>query len=302
MRKTPANIFHSMVDSLGYYLKGTFKRFMTDDIILYGSAIAFNAIMCLIPILLLLTSLVGMFLNSSTQTFQRINELLNTAFPDQPYANRIKVSIQGIVYGIMNHRKSYGWISIMLLIWTATFLFNAVRNVLNRIFKITRRKLFFIRTLENVLSVVAIVTLFLAANVFFWLSSVLRSLAQSVPELDDFLSHGILHSFPILITFILAILMFYIVYQLIPDQRIPVKSAIVATLTTTVLWVFSAKAFQLYLEKVAQFHELYGTYTFLLVFLLWIEYSSVIYIIGAIVGQLHREREAALTDYFGEHE
>jgi membrane protein len=302
MRKSPAYILRSLTSSLGYYLKGTFKRFMTDDIILYGSAIAFNAIVCLIPILLLLTSLIGMFLNSSTQTFQRINELLNTAFPDQPYANKIKVSIQAIVYGIMSHRKSYGWISIMLLIWAATFLFNAVRNVLNRIFKIKKRKLFFIRTLENILSVISIVILFLAANVFFWLSSVLGAFTQNIPELRELLPYGILHSFPILITFILVILMFYIVYQLIPDQRIPVKSAIVATLTTTVLWIFSAKVFQIYLERFAQFHELYGTYTFLLVFLLWIEYSSVIYIIGAIVGQLHREREAALADYFRENE
>lgn len=292
----------SAMSSTGYYAKGLFKRFMEDDIMLYGSAIAFNAILCLIPILLLLTALVGMFLNSSAQTFQRINELLNTAFPDQPYANKIKSSIQGIVYGIMVHRKSFGWISLLLLAWTATFLFNAVRNVLNRIFRITKRKLFFIRNVENMLSVIAVVVLFMAANVFFWLSSVLGVFTQNIPELKEFLSYGVLRSFPILITFILVIIMFYIVYQFIPDQRIPAKSAIVATFTTTVLWILSAKVFQIYLQKFAQFNELYGTYTFLLVFLLWIEYSSLIYIVGAIVGQLHRERQDALIDYFGENE
>ncbi|MFI5251013.1 MAG: YihY/virulence factor BrkB family protein [Bacteroidota bacterium] len=290
MKNSLTGFFRSLGESIKYYLKGIFHRFMDDDIILYGSAIAFNAIMCLIPLLLLLSALIGMFLNSSTQTFQRINELLNTAFPDQPYANKIKLTIQGIVYGIMVHRKSFGWISLLLLVWTATFMFDGLRTVLNRIFKVQPRKHFFLRNLENIISVIVIMVLFLIANAFFWLSGVLGSFIDKSPDLKEMFANKLPHSFPILITGILVVGIFYIVYQFIPDKRIPVKSALAATFSATGLWLVSGKAFEIYLVKIATFNQLYGTYTFILVFLLWIQYSSIIYIIGAIIGQLHRER------------
>ena len=276
--------------SVRFYGVGIYRKFSEDDIILYGSAIAFNIILCIIPLLLLLTAIVGSFLSSSQQAFQHINDLLDAAFPDQPYANKIKLSIQSIVYDIVVHRKSFGWVSILTLVWTTTFLFNAARDVLNRVFGISRTKLFFNRIMENVISVVSVVLLFLVANASFLLSSIFEGFVEGIPEIRDLVPIRLIHSFPFLVTMVLAMLMFFIIYHFIPDRRIPSKSALVATCTTAILWILSGKAFQIYLVKFATFRQLYGAYAFMLVFLLWIEYSSIIFIIGAMVGQLHRER------------
>ncbi len=48
--------------------------------------------------------------------------------------------------------------------------------------------------------------------------------------------------------------------------------------------------FALYLSQFSAIGTIYGPYAFILVLLIWIYYSSIIFVIGAIVGQAYWER------------
>ncbi len=89
--------------------------------------------------------------------------------------------------------------------------------------------------------------------------------------------------------------MFYIIYGHITDTKPPRAAAIVSTITMTALWVISGKLFSFYLGGFSAIGSIYGPYAFLLVLLLWIYYSSVIFVLGGIVGQAYWETLYATT-------
>ncbi|HLX13170.1 MAG TPA: YhjD/YihY/BrkB family envelope integrity protein, partial [Bacteroidota bacterium] len=139
-----------------YYIKGIIRRFQQDDIFTFSSAIAFNVVLCFIPFLLLLTSVLGIFLSNSSLAVQRLNTFLDTAFPDQPYALKIKNSVQTVMDDIIQHRSGFGILSFAFLTWTTAFLFGSVRNVLNRIYGFKMGKLFWLSIIENILAVMVV--------------------------------------------------------------------------------------------------------------------------------------------------
>jgi membrane protein len=294
MKKGSLEASKKVVGFTEYYLRGIIRRFQEDDVFMYGSAIAFNVLLCLIPMLLLLTSVLGMFLSNSALAVTKLNTFLDTAFPDQPYALKIKNSIQMVMDDIIRHRSSFGILSFAFLTWTAAFLFGSVRNVLNRIFGFKTAKLFYLTIIENILAVMVVGILFLGANAFLWMFSVAKSMVGSHPTLETLGLHLVFRSIPITIIIAIALCMFFILFKFIPDGVISSRAAFVSSITATVTWIISGKAFELYLVRFSNIGELYGAYTFLLVLLLWIEYSSIVFIIGGIVGQLYRQKRGEI--------
>jgi membrane protein len=290
MKKNIGGALREQWEIIRFFVTGIYRRFTQDEMLLFGSAIAYNCVLCIIPLLLLLTSVIGIFLSGSDATIQHINDLLNAAFPDQPYANKIKSSIQEVVLDIIANRSSFGITSVVILTWTATFLFSAIREVLNRVYRIKSSKMILLTILENIVAVIAVGVLFLLANSIFWITSTVGSFADRIPELQAIVEHPAMQSFPTFITSSLILVMFFIIYEFIPDKRIPARAALVSALTTTVLWVLSGKVFQLYLTRFSSVNMVYGAYSFILVFLVWVEYSSLVFILGGVIGQLYRER------------
>lgn len=282
---------HLFADWIGYYLKGSYRRFQEEDVLVLSSGLAFNGILCMIPLLLLLTSFLGMFLNSSELAVQRIDEILTTAFPPEPYALKIKTSIQDIVSHIIQYRTSFGLIGLATLIWTTASLFTASRTVLNRIYRLQPGRWAILGTLKDLLYVILAGVLFLLSNIVPWLITGIGSGFTQFLTLKSTLLDWSVKNLPSGLAVLLTFLMFLVLYRFIPQKGITFKVAAVSSLATTVLWVVLGRAFRWYLLTFGSFGQLYGTYAFLLVLLIWTYYSSIVFIFGAMVGQLFRERK-----------
>ncbi len=273
-----------------YYIKNSYRHLVEDEALFLTSGIAFNVVLCLIPILLILTSMLGFFLESSDLAVDKIQEILNATFPQQPYAQNIKESIQQVVKDIIDYRRSFGIAGLSVLVWTAGSLFGSARTVLNRIYKIKSTKLMILTIMEDVLWVIVIGVLFVILMFSTWLYTLVENFLYSFP---GFSVQGIVlfeQAVPILVSLILTLLMFFIAYRFIPDQNIGYKVAFVSAITASVLWEGAGRLFGWYLSTFHSFGKLYGTYAFILVFLFWIYYTSLIFIIGATFGQIFRER------------
>ncbi|MEE9288065.1 MAG: YihY/virulence factor BrkB family protein, partial [Bacteroidota bacterium] len=94
-----------------------------------------------------------------------------------------------------------------------------------------------------------------------------------------------------LISFFLTTLMFYIAYRYIPNERPMPRVALISAVTTGVFWELASRGFSLYLSELRPFARVYGTYAFLLVTLVWVYYSSLMFVVGGEMGQLYRERK-----------
>jgi len=282
--------FKNFKEAVIFYIKNLYRHLYDDEVFFLASGIAFNGVLCLIPILLLFTSIFGIVLNSSELAVQKIQEILGAAFPDQPYAQNIKSSIQLIIKDIIEYRQSFGLFGLGVLTWTATSLFSSVRTVLNRIYQIKSTKLVILTILEDVVWVSVVGILFVLIIIATWLYTLVENIVHLLPGFASVEFVYFEQTMPIIVSLVLTILMFFIVYRFIPDKHITWKIALISATTAGLLWISAGKLFAWYLTTFHSFNKLYGTYAFLLVLLVWVFYSSVVFVVGAIIGQVHRER------------
>ncbi len=278
------------LEVLWFYLSRIAKKLFGEDILFLASGLAFNCLFTMIPMFLLAASGLGVFLNSSQAGILQINEILDTIFPPQPFATNIKASILAVLSDVIEYRQSLGIFGIVILFWTATSLFDALRSVLHRIYHLKRSRGFFVSLMHDIFFILLIFVLFIASNVSIWAFTLAEGVLKNFPELGYLHLTAVSNALPTAIVIILTAGMFYIVYVYIPDVKPPKRAGIFSTITTTVLWVVSGKLFALYLGRFSAIGTIYGPYAFILVLLIWIYYSSIIFIIGGIVGQTYWER------------
>jgi len=284
-------VFRSF-NNLRYYIKGIYRYSVEENVFFLSAGIAFNGLLCLLPLLLLFTSLLGIILQSSIIPIQKVDELLNAAFPQLPYTQQIVSSIKNILRDVVRYRSALGLYGIGILIWASASMFSSVRFVLNRIYRVTSSKLVIIAFVENIVLVMILGLLFFVANFFTWTLSGLKSVLSDIPGFEFINFTGLLKMTSMILPSILAYAMFYIMNRFMPDQRISPRAASISALTTTILWWIAGKAFGWYLFTFHPYNKLYGTYAFMIVFLFWIYYSAAVFVFGVMVGQLYRERHS----------
>ncbi|HEY4644221.1 MAG TPA: YhjD/YihY/BrkB family envelope integrity protein, partial [Bacteroidota bacterium] len=167
--RAKSEIVTDLAEGLRYYLHGVYKKFSEDEVLFLSSGLAFDVLLCLLPLVLLLTSAVGVFLSSSDMALQRLDFLLDTIFPVGPYSLQIRETIKHVVSDIIAYRTSVGLVGIAVLIWTTTWLLGGIRSVLHRVYKTNDTGNLLIGTLRDVLTVIMISVLFVATSSLTWL-------------------------------------------------------------------------------------------------------------------------------------
>jgi len=279
------------VQTIGYYGRSITKKLFSHDIFFLASGLAFNCILTMIPLMLLSAGAVGWLMNSSGPGLRQLNDILDALIPPQPYAASMKNAILKIIGEMVKHRRSLGIVGIPALIWTATSLFDALRTVLHTVYELKSTKSFFVSLLHDIWFVFFAFVLLILSNAALWAFSLVEGLTRAVPGVDWLLVQSYTKPTSHAVVVLLTACMFYVVYRHITDVKPPKAAAIIATVTTTLVWIASGKAFTLYLTEYSNIANVYGPTGFLLVMLLWIYYSSFIFVVGGIVGQTYWERQ-----------
>ncbi len=274
--------------------KPLMRRIAGGDILLFASGIAFSAILTMVPMLLISASALGILLRSSEQGLGKLEAVLATVFPEQPFATSIKQSILQMVTDIVSYRASLGIVGFAFLIMTATFLFDVVRTVLHRIYGIRRTKNLVESFFHDIGFVAVAWILLIVSNLTLWAGDLLDRMLTRFPIWTELHSMNWVSSIPSVVVYVLIAVMFYIVYRNLTDAKPPRTAAIVSTVTMTVLWIVSAKLFALYLSNFSAISTVYGGYAFILVLLVWVYYSSLVFVIGAMAGQVYWESKKPL--------
>ncbi|MGA9116790.1 MAG: YihY/virulence factor BrkB family protein [Bacteroidota bacterium] len=277
-------------EAVWFYARGIGRKVRDDDILFLSAGLAFNGLLTMIPLMLLSASALGIFLNTSDAGMRELHQILDTIFPPQPFAVSIKESILTVVADIIAYRTSLGIFGVVVLVWTATSLFDALRSVLHVIYGLQRTRGLFVSILRHVGFVFLVFLLFLATTLSLWVLSLGEGIAARTPALAALDLRWLGGSIPTAIIVALTGVMFYIIYRHIPDSPPPKAAGLISTLTTTAVWIVSGKIFALYLSEFSAIGKIYGAYAFLLVLLVWVYYSSIIFVFGGMVGQIYWER------------
>ena len=274
-----------------YYASGLYNKLDEDHVWIMSSSIAFNILICVIPIILIFTSILGIYLTKEgTQAY--LNETLDKVIGITPELKQRLITV--ITSSVSEMRKNSfitGVIGTIGILWAASGLFSTIRDVLNRIYK-TRSEIFYLWVKLRDIGMVFLIT------VTFFVSFSSTFIISVIKALDDSVFGGSILSLGFtttiishLIGLLFSFLMFYLIFKLVPEGKVSNTLAVISGATAAVLYEALKSLFLLYLISFADYQKVYGAYATIVAVIFWIYYSSFTFVIGAEVGQLYKEKK-----------
>lgn len=267
-------------------LKESYSEWSEDQAARLAAALAYYTAFSIAPLLLLIISIAGLVFGREAAQGQVFAQLQGLLGPDAASA---------IQEGIANSSDpGAGTISVIIglvtLIWSASNVFSQLQDALNTIWEVkadpdagiltTVRRRFLSMTMVLGIGFLLLVSLMVSAGVaavgaFF--SGVLPGGAVVWQALNFLLSFGV------------VALLFAAIYKVLPDVTISWSDVWIGAAVTALLFTVGKLLIGLYLGH-ASVGSTFGAAGSLLVFLVWVYYSSQILFFGAEFTQVYARR------------
>ncbi len=279
-------------DALVYYIAGIYHRTDKHHIFLSASGISFSLILCAIPLVLVVFSVLG-FVLSSPDIKEQIRLLIARAIPYRDYANFVEDLVFTRVAEFRIYKSVAGIFGLVGLFFASSGLFGAMRTVLNQVFRIYSDTSAIMGKLRDFGLILLVLVYFLVSTTVLPSLEVIWEFAHKHDILQEF-GFGFVEQYFIAgVSFLLIFGAFFIIYYTVPHRRLRKRVVAVSALSASILWVISQQVFGFYLSHFVTLKRIYGAYVLLIASALWVYYSSLIFILAAEIGQLYRERSRA---------
>lgn len=253
---------------------GFIHKLDQDDIFFLASGLAFNLLICFIPLILVVLSILGFFLHSQQQVLETIQAYLGRLLP------QASPRMTAIIVNLVKDRQIVGLVGFVGLIWTAMRLFASIRTVLNTTLEIVSHHSYLREKLHDLIYV-------LISGILFFLSFILSAIFDllktipgklGLPPLLDVRWWG--WSAGLLVAYFFSVLMFFVLFRVLPSRKPPSRAAFFSALLTGGLWELAKYLFRLYIDYINYFTAVYGSFGLLVAFILWVYYSCSLFVLG----------------------
>jgi len=264
-----------------------------------AGGLSFSLFVCIVPFVLIIFSALGMIFERPTIS-QEIGTFIDRVIPYQHQADIIERLVLSRVSEFKLYKSIAGWVGLVGLFIAASGLFSSMRTILNSIFRVKGGKVdFLIGKLRDLGLVLLVMVYFLISIAILPSLEVFTELATKISIIHlfnvDFLQSITTQFASMSMIFIL----FFIIYFYIPMTRLPFKVIILSALSASILWEVARYLFGIYIENLVTLDRVYGAYALLVMAAFWIYYSAVVFIVGAEIGQLCREKNNLLSQSNG---
>ncbi len=265
-------------------LLNSFVDYIRDDGPMFAGAISCFFLLAMIPFLLLLVSIFGYILGQENEFYHFFMSQVVSLFP------RVTHQITRELETIIRYRE----IGILTLAVYALFsyqLYVSLETAVHHIFRVKEKRPLVFSILLSFVTITLLAAFMLFSFGATWAVSLLEFLRKFFPELKvgvatRFLSRFIIPAF-LLLLFTAAL------YLLLPRKKIRVRHALWGGLFTAVFLEAAKHIFTLYMAiKISRLGAIYGSLTAIVTFLMWLFYSSSIFLVGAeLVRHLGNSKE-----------
>lgn len=281
--------------TLYFYINSLLDKFDNDHIWIMSSGISFNILICVIPFTLILLTILGYYLDSETVQ-QRLISYLNSMVPlPGQYKDRFIFELTDRTKELTSNAFITGAIGLGGLFWTVSGLFSTMREVLRRIYRIDTELNYFIGKLRDFALVILSVILFI-------LSMAITSSVQIFEEYSQGLFGELItltlfeKIIPMLIGFIISFCLFYVLYALVPHGKINRRVVLFSSFISALFFEALKYLFSVYILKIANYGKIYGTYATIVISIFYIYYLSVIFVVGAELGEIYYQKNKENLD------
>ncbi|MEM9672992.1 MAG: YihY/virulence factor BrkB family protein [Bacteroidota bacterium] len=256
----------------------TYKGFQHDNPMLYGASIAFYMIFSLPALLIFAVYIAGTIYEEAAITGTLYSQISTHV------GEGIAKQIQNILRNAnLNESGTVAkTIGFATLIFSATTVFVNIQLALNEIWGVRAkpRRGWLKLIVDRLFSFIIVVSLGL-------ILIAMQIIDLALKVFEDFIS-GLLSDYTVylvqvtsfFISIAIVTLVFALIFKLLPDAKIRWRDVWVGALVTTVLFVLGKELIGVYL-RTSNLSTSYGTAGSLVILLIWIYYSSVIFLVGA---------------------
>ena len=256
------------------------KKFNTDNGFFLASGIAFNVLINLIPLILLLLAVVGTYLYND----QAVLDHLRAYFRDMLPA--LDPKFMKFVTDIIQTRHIVGIIGFIGLLWFSTFVFGSLRIAFDIVFRVKKSRKF-LPGIGVDLLMILLTGILLFVSMF--LSSAMAALQNIRGPVPIVIGPAVQWLLKYALPFVLTLCLFFLIYKILPFKKVYLKSALQAALVASLLWELAKHLFTWYVVHVAQYSVLYGKLNALVLFVVWVYYSSAVLVLGGEFAYLLEE-------------
>lgn len=283
------NQYRKVLSFLNHYIIGLFRRIDEHHIFLSGGGIAFSLILSTIPLLLLVFAILGNFIDPTTIE-KNLSNFIYTIIPYPEYADFTTSAIMRRIPGVFQYSAAAFYLGLAGLFFTSTWLFSSMRTILNRIFGTVKDKGIIIGLIRDFGMVILLLSLVVISTFVLPSINIFIKAAENVEILKNFRVDSVIHTLFSFTSLTVVLLLFFLFYSLIPYAKLNKKVTFIGAFWATILWELARVIFGYYIQTFLQSNKFYEAFLLIIVLLFWLFYASILFIIGAEIAQLYRER------------
>lgn len=268
-------------------IKTTINKSAEDEIFTFGAAIAFYTIFSIAPLLILVLSISGYFMNQGT-ILEQIR-MVGGDFLDESMINTLNDFAQNRI------DEGAGFLTTIIatavIIFGATTVISQLKIALNKIWNVRSVKInsiynFMFNRGLSFLMILLFSTLFVTSLIT---ESVLIVISDLLTDLWPALNLDYLMNATQIGTITFATLSFTLIFRILPDVNARWSDVLVGGIVTTLLFMLGKYIIGFYFSA-AGIDATYRAAGSLIVFVIWVYYNSLIILVGAVFTQVYTEK------------
>lgn len=270
----------------------TAKGFVRDNCALQASALTFYSLLSIVPVVAMAFGIAKGF-----GLDQRLEKQLYIRFAGQ---EEILAKVIGFARSLLENTKGglIAGIGVILLFWSAIKVLSHIENTLNHIWKVQARSS--IRKFTDYLSILLISPLLVvvSSSVNVYITTQVTAMTGRLALLQA--ASPIIFLLLKLLPFGLIWLLFILIYMVIPNTHVRLSSAVLAGIIGGTIYQITQGIYISAQVLVSKYNAIYGSFAALPLFLIWLQLSWMIVLIGAEISQAHQNiSQFSMTADFG---
>ncbi len=277
--------------------KVTFNRWLDINPFMLSAALSYYAIFSLPALLVTVIAISGFLFGKEAvngEIYSQVKEFIGPEGAKQ---------VQEMVKNAGKSQNSFlaGVISIITIIISATALFIQMQASLNLIWGVTVKpgRAIWTYLRDRMFSFGMVASLAFLLLISLVISSLLAALSGYIEKHLSYVSNIVLYLMDVCISLGIYVVLFALIYKILPDVKIRWKEVWIGSFATAVLFDIGKFLIGFYLGK-SDPGSTYGAAGSIILVLLWVSYSSLILFLGAVFTKVYAEtygRELEPADY-----
>jgi membrane protein len=259
-------------------LKEAGNDFVDDHATKLSASLAYYFILSIGPILLIIVTILSFFYKKAFATTQVFDQV--AVFMGKREALVLKTFLEHI--SKQNIGTLFGIISVFVLVFGATSIFTEIQSSINYIWSIRAKpqKSWLKYITDRLLSFVLILGIGCLMIVSLFVNLLIDLLSNRLQRFLGDANIILLKGANVGLMLVVIVLMFMIIFKVLPDAKIYWKDAFVGACFTSILFL-SGKLLMSYYFGISKSFNAYGAAASIILLLTWVYYSAIILYFGA---------------------